>query len=199
MRNFTRKTNAPSLAVVPVRLSGADRPALLAHFTALDVEDRRLRFGLPLGNYAIEMYVMRIDFDQDEVFAIHDERLRIVAAVHVARSGEGAELGLSVLPGYRNTGLGGALFERAVMRVRNRGLSSVYVHCLSENGAIMHIARKNGMRIAMDGPESDGRLELPASTPQTQYFEWVRDQQENAVRVIRQQARLSRALLGIFG
>ena len=184
---------------MPVRLTRADRGALLAHFTSLDVEDRRLRFGIPLKDWALQGYVERIDFEGDDVLAIHDERLRIIAAIHVARAGDGAELGLSVLPGYRNAGLGTALFERAVMRVRNRGLRSVYVHCLAENAAMMHIARKLGMQIARSGPESDARLVLPAGDAQSHWMEWLRDRQADAVQVVRQQARLSRALLGLLG
>ena len=199
MTNFTRKPASSKLHIVPVRLHRSDRVALLAHFTALDVEDRRLRFGIPLKEWALEGYVGRIEFEDDDVFAVQDEALRIVAAVHVARVGDAAELGLSVLPGYRGMGLGTALFERAVMRVRTRGLRSVYVHCLAENEAMMHIARKLGMEIVRAGGETDARLKLPAVDVQTQWFEWLRDLQANAVQVVRQQARLSRALLGIFG
>ena len=199
MPNFTRKPVASKLAIVPVRLTRADRAALLLHFTSLDSEDRRLRFGIPLTDWALQDYVDRMDFEGDDILAIHDEALRIVASVHVARAGDGAELGLSVLPGYRDAGLGTALLERAVMRVRNRGLRSVYVHCLAENEAMMHIAGKLGMQVVRSGLESDARLMLPAGDAQTQWYEWMRDQQANAVKVIRQQARLSRALLGIFG
>lgn len=199
MTNFTRKPAQPHLAIVPVRLGAPDRPALLAHFKALEAEDRRLRFALPLGDAALEAYVERIDFEGDDVLAVQDDHLRIVAAIHVARAGEAAELGLSVLPDYRGSGVGSALFERAVMRIRNRGLASVYVHCLAENAAMMHIARKLGMRIVREGGETDAYLTLPPATVQTQWAEWVNDQQANAVRTLRQQARLSRALLGIFG
>ncbi|HEX4779509.1 MAG TPA: GNAT family N-acetyltransferase [Usitatibacter sp.] len=190
MTNFT---------VIPVRLRATDRPALAAHFMALEPEDRRLRFGLALGDAGIEAYVQRIDFDSDDVLAVHDGELRIVAAIHVARAGEAAELGLSVLPGHRNAGVGSALFERAIIRIRNRGLARVYVHCLAENAAMMHIARKLGMRMVRNGGESDAWLELPPATMETQWSEWMRDQQASAVRNIRQQARWSRALLGIFG
>jgi len=199
MTNFTRKPAAPHLPVVPVRLAAADRAALLEHFKALDAEDRRLRFGLPLGDAALEAYVQRIDFEGDDVLVVHDEGLRIVAAIHVARAGSAAELGLSVLPGHRAEGVGSALFERAVMRIRNRGLGSVYIHCLVENAAMMHIARKLGMRVVREGAETDAYLALPPATAQTRWDEWVRDQQANAVKAIRQQARLSRALMGIFG
>jgi RimJ/RimL family protein N-acetyltransferase len=198
MTNFTRKQDL-SIAPVPVRLHRADRAALLVHFTSLDIEDRRLRFGIPLKDWALEGYVDRIEFEEDDVFAIQDDAGRILAAIHVARVNDSAELGLSVLPGYRNQGFGTALFERAVMRVRIRGLRSVYVHCLAENDAMMHIARKLGMEIVRSGAETDARLQLPAMDVQTQWLDWLREQQANALQVIRQQARLSRALLGILG
>ena len=35
------------------------------------------------------------------------------------------------------------------------------MHCLSENGAMMHLARKQGMLIVTEKGESDARLELP--------------------------------------
>jgi hypothetical protein len=57
---------------------------MLAHFTSLDSEDRRLRFGAPLRDEAIANYVERIDFVRDGVFAVHDGTLRLLAVVHVA-------------------------------------------------------------------------------------------------------------------
>jgi len=165
--NFTRKPTPSHPAVVPVRLAAYDRPALLEHFRALDHEDRRLRFGSPLGDAGIESYVDRIDFEGDDVIAVRDECLRIVGAIHVARAGSAAELGLSVLPGYRGIGIGTALFERALIRVRNRGLASIYIHCLAENAAMMHIARKLGMRVVRNGGETDAYLELRRLKPET--------------------------------
>jgi GNAT superfamily N-acetyltransferase len=187
------------IAPLPVRLREIDRPALADHFVALGSEDRRLRFGSSIGDEAIRDYVARIDFADDGIFAVHDDGLRIVAAVHVARTGESAELGLSVLPGYRGAHLGSALFARAVMHLRNRGIGEVYVHCLAENATMMHIARKNGMHLTSGGPEADGVLALAPATPQTHFLEWLHDQHAHAVQALRQQARVSRALLGITG
>ena len=186
-----------NITVLPVRLRECDRAALAEHFIALEPEDRRLRFGSPIHDDALRDYVARIDFLNDGVFAVQDERLRIVAAIHVALTGESAELGLSVLPGFRGDHLGSALFARAVMHLRNRGIGSVYVHCLRENAAMMHIARKNGMQLTSEGSESDARLELMPATPQSHLTEWVQDQQAQAVQVMRQHARLSRALFGV--
>jgi GNAT superfamily N-acetyltransferase len=182
---------------LPVRLRGPDRGALLEHFLALGTEDRRLRFGSPLGDEGIRAYVDRIDFGNDGVFAVQDDRLRIVAAVHVALIGDNAELGLSVLPGHRGAHLGSALFSRAVMNLRNRGIRRVYVHCLAENATMLHIARKNHMHLTSGGSEADARLELEPGTPHTHLLEWLHDQQAHALWAIRNQARLSRVMLGL--
>jgi hypothetical protein len=63
------------------------------------------------------------------------------------------------------------------------------VHCLSENAAMMHLARKNGMRIVYSGAESDGRLQLPQPTPQSHFSEWLEDWCATLVRVTRPAAK----------
>ena len=162
--------------IIPTaRLREPDRAALVRHFTALDGEDRRLRFGTSVADSAIEEYVARIDFGHDGVFAVRERDGRIIAAVHVATMGATAELGLSVLPGCRGAGNGNALLQRAVTWLRNRGILSVYVHCIAENAAMMHLARRNGMRIVYSGAETDGRLELDAPTPRSRMAEWIDD------------------------
>jgi hypothetical protein len=47
------------------------------------------------------------------------------------------------------------------MHARNWGIRALFMHCLSENGAMMHLARKQGMRIATEQGESDAWLALP--------------------------------------
>ena len=161
---------------LPIRLGPADRAAITRHFLALGPDDRRLRFGASLSDEAVRMLEERIDFDRDEIFGIAGDDLRLEAVVHVAFYPGKAELGLSVLPGARGRGLGNALFERAVMHLTNRGVREVFVHCLSENGAMMHLARKNGMRVVHEGGESDARLALPRATAGSILAEWIWDQ-----------------------
>ena len=47
------------------KLSRLDRGALEKHFLVLGAEDRRLRFGISLGDMAVRAYVSRIDFEHD--------------------------------------------------------------------------------------------------------------------------------------
>jgi GNAT superfamily N-acetyltransferase len=149
------------VSAVPVhRLAEAARPKLRDHFLRLDAEDVRLRFGAPLGPEGIEAYVERIDFDTDAVFGVYEDELGLAAAAHVAFGADGAELGVSVLPGHRSRGIGSALFARAVEHARNRFVTRMYMHCLAENAAMMHIAKKSGMKICVDTGEAEAFLKL---------------------------------------
>jgi RimJ/RimL family protein N-acetyltransferase len=183
------------IATLPAtRLREAHREQLASHFLRLDAEDRRLRFGAPLGDDALRAYVARIDFVHDGAFAVQDEALEIVAAVHVAGYHDCAELGLSVLGPARGKGLGGALFRRAVTYLRNRGVREVFVHCLSENAAMMHLARANAMRLVADGSESDARLALAPPDAATYLAEWTEEQQSQALQSFRRGAMVARTL-----
>ncbi|HZQ75329.1 MAG TPA: GNAT family N-acetyltransferase [Burkholderiales bacterium] len=146
----------------PVReLGPSDRRLLTTHFVALRSDDRRLRFGVPVNDFAIGRYVERIDFGHDGVFGVFDDSLALVGAAHLARASGHAELGVSVLPEARNRGVGAALLSRAMVHARNWGLSALLVHCLRENRAMMHLARKLGMAITAEAGEADAWLRLP--------------------------------------
>jgi GNAT superfamily N-acetyltransferase len=177
-----------------LRLRESHRRALRAHFLALGGEDRRLRFGAAIPDESILAYVDRIDFERGCVFAVHDDAINPVAVVHVALTGGEAELGLSVLPAWRGKGYGDALFGRAVNWLRNRGIRTVRVHCLSENAAMMHLARKRGMQIAFSGSETDAHLVLAAPTPGSYAAEWMEDQRGLSMHLARHNARWMQAL-----
>jgi GNAT superfamily N-acetyltransferase len=149
------------LIAVPVKeLSRADRSTLERHFLLLHAGDRRLRFGIPLGDSAVRAYVARIDFERDAAFGVYDDELNLLGAAHVARGDGHAELGVSVLAGERNRGVGGTLLARACMRARNWGVRALFVHCLKENAAMMHLARRQNMTIVTRAGETDAWLAL---------------------------------------
>ncbi|HEX5767263.1 MAG TPA: GNAT family N-acetyltransferase [Burkholderiales bacterium] len=157
---------------IPIReLSRLEREALVPHFLALGADDRRLRFGAPLNDEAVRAYVERIDFERDAVFGVYDDSLELIAAAHVARANGHAELGVSVLPGNRGRGIGGALLARAHMRARNWGVNALFMHCLTENGAMMHLARKQRMRIVVESGEADAWLSLPPADASSHFGE----------------------------
>ena len=152
-------------------LSRLERPALEPHFLALEGEDRRLRFGAPLNDDAVRAYVARIDFERDAAFGVYDDALHLIGAAHVARGDGHAELGVSVLPGHRGRGIGGALVARAHMRARNWGVRALFMHCLTENGAMMHLARRQGMQIVVESGEADAWLKLSPADASSHFGE----------------------------
>jgi ribosomal protein S18 acetylase RimI-like enzyme len=182
----------------PVRLRIADREALVAHFLALDAEDRRLRFGAPLPDERLREMVESIPFERDELFAVADNRMRLLGVVHVALGSGPAELGLSVLPEARGKGIGNALFTRAVMHLRNRGAKEVFVHCLSENTTMMHLAHKHGMRIEYAGSESDAFLRLERPSTDSVLSEWLHDKQADSMHAWKRHAHFTRSLWSIL-
>ena len=140
---------------------------LKRHFDALNDADAVLRFGNRPDREMRHAYVDGIDFTRDSVFGVYAGDLSLLGVAHLAcRDGEG-ELGISVLPGHRFQGVGSALFDRAVTRARNRGIEELFMTCLAHNGAIMHIARKAGMKISIVQGGADAYLELPPGTALT--------------------------------
>jgi GNAT superfamily N-acetyltransferase len=147
---------------IPIReLSRGERPSLHEHFLTLALHDRRLRFGTPLGDHSVRHYVERIDFGQDTVFGVVDDELRLLGVAHVARAEGHAELGVSVLEGHRSRGIGGALLARAHMHARNWGVRALFMHCLTENAAMMRLAQRQQMDIVAGSGEADAWLRLP--------------------------------------
>lgn len=149
------------MTVAAKRLNIGNRPALVDHFVALSEEDLRLRFGIPMNAGSLRDYVERIDFDRDAVFGVFEDDLGLSGVAHVAIGGGMAEFGVSVLQDHRKRGIGGTLFAHAHAYARNHFIRTMFMHCLTENRVMMHIAKKSGMTICAESGEADAYLKLP--------------------------------------
>lgn len=160
---FEIESPTAPLRWVPIRsLSERHRPRITAHLLTLSPRDRYLRFGHAATDSQIAHYVDRIDFGTDEVFGIFNRRLDVVAMAHLAAlGGREAEFGVSVAEPARGRGWGARLFEHSVLHARNRGVDLLHIHALSENTAMLHIARAGGATIEFEGPDAIARLRLP--------------------------------------
>lgn len=119
---------------------------------------------------------------------------RIVAACHVAVLEGQAELGCSVEPDYRNQGLAQIMFDRAVTWLRTRGIQEVYMHCLTENGAMKHIARKNDMTVVSEDGETDATVEVKPASPFTAATDAYLDRIAMYDMAVKQQIKVFRNL-----
>lgn len=172
-RSVRPSTPPPAWRWVPIRsLAEAHRPRVLQHLLALPSPDRYLRFGYAASDAQVAQYVDGIDFDKDEVFGIYNRRLVLIAVAHLAYDRPAqlperppmVEFGVSLLPQARARGLGMRLFEHALIRSRNRHTDTLFIHALSENAAMLKIARGAGAIVERDGSDSRAWLKLPPDT-----------------------------------
>ncbi|MCV0441211.1 MAG: GNAT family N-acetyltransferase [Hydrogenophaga sp.] len=175
------RPNTPSSVVVPIRSIGPGQlDRIENHLLELDAHDRYLRFGYAANDEQIRRYVAQLNFERDELFGIFNRRLELIAMAHLAFSLDPqytscAEFGVSVSKSARGRGYGSRLFERAVMHARNEGVQMLFIHALSENTAMLRIARKAGADIERDGSESEAHLRLPPADFDSRVTELVNE------------------------
>ena len=62
------------------------------------------------------------------------------------------------------------------MHATNDGISLLFIHALSENAAMLKIARNAGAKVERDGSESEAYLHLPPATFDSQMTELIEEQ-----------------------
>ena len=168
--------------LVPIRSIGpSHRERITDHLLALQPHDRYLHFGYAANDEQIRRYADGLDFDRDEIFGIYNRKLELIAMAHLAFSTDPdlrscAEFGVSVALQARGRGYGSRLFDRAVMHARNEGVDLLFIHALSENTAMIRIARNAGALVERDGSETEAYLRLPPATMDSRMSEIVEEQ-----------------------
>ena len=153
--------------MVARKLTVLDKQKIVYHLQSLQGEDRRLRFGGTVSDTYIQQYVEN-SFDTNyKWFGVDHIDGSLIAACHAAVTKDQAELGCSVNPEYRNQGLAQSMFERAVTWIRTKGITTVFMHCLTENRAMRHIASKNDMVVFSEMGETDAEVKVEPATPVT--------------------------------
>lgn len=190
-----------ALRWVPIRsLSARHKPRIERHLLALAPQDRYLRFGYAATDEQIGRYVMGLNFERDEIFGVFNRRLELVAMAHLAYSIDPqwatcAEFGVSVSSHQRGKGLGARLFDHAVMHARNQGVSLLFIHALSENSAMLKIARQAGAAVQRDGSESEAYLTLPQANLDSQFSGLMQEQMAQVDYQLKMQAQQFREWL----
>lgn len=168
--------------MVPIRSIGPSHGERIAeHLLSLSQADRYLRFGYMANDEQVKRYVDGLNFERDDIFGIYNRKLELIAMAHLAFSTDAqlsscAEFGVSVLASARGRGYGSRLFDRAVIHARNEGVGMMFIHALSENTAMLNIARKGGATIERDGSESEAYLKLPPADLDSRMTEMVEEQ-----------------------
>ena len=197
--------------MIPRKLNNfIDKENLKLHFIKEIVnEDRRLRFGGSLGDEAIEKYLKSsfdgfginnmwfiIDVESPETFG-----RKVVATCHVNYDVKTntAELGLTVSPQYRNQKLGQELYNRGVTWARMKGAETIFMHCLSENKTMQHIARKAGMSVVtIDPTEKQSSIKVGKNQIAAGYQDSVYEQMAVYDMMVRNQKWFFNSFMKMF-
>jgi len=176
----TAETKTPA-GLVPIQsLSERHRSQITAHLLELDERDRYLRFGFVASDEHVIKYAHGLDFERDEILGITNRKMSLIAMAHLAYTPPEnktslAEFGVSVTKAARGRGYGARLFERASMDARNKGITLMFIHALSENTAMLTIARKAGAVMERYGSETEAFLRLPPASFNSRISEIVED------------------------
>lgn len=163
--------------MIPRKLSNKyDKKNLIKHFMEdIKGDDRRLRFGGLVDDEIVTKYLEQSfeEFGHKNMWFIVDIGDTVVASCHVAYDSKTntAEMGCTVSPNYRNQKIGQELFTRGVTWARMWGAETIFMHCLSENKVVQHIAKKGGMTVVtIDPSEKESTIQIKKN-PITAGFE----------------------------
>lgn len=150
------------------------------HLKNLTPEDRYTRFCYQIKDEAIDQLILSMLYHRSDhyLFSASIDN-NIVGFVHVAREGADWELAVSVDKDYQGCGIANKLMDYVISWGKTHNIHSVFMHCITQNTKIQHLARKHGLRmVERDGTETTSRVELPAATPMDYTAEFLKEQRE---------------------
>jgi GNAT superfamily N-acetyltransferase len=115
------------------------------HLQRLDEESRAARFSYQISDANIQKYCAKIDWRHARLIGyFEDGILRAVADIRydTGASHTNAELAFSVERPYQNSRIGSHLMARALISLRNQGVSKVHVVCLVSNRRMRTMATR---------------------------------------------------------
>lgn len=159
------------------------------HLKNLSDEDRYTRFGYAASSQAIDSMILNILYHQDEhhIFTYYIDG-RIAGFGHLAREDDAWELAVSVDRNYQGRGIANELMDHMIAWGKTHGVEVLYMHCITENQKIQHLARKHGLK-SWDraGHELTSRVRLPEPTVLDYTANFVREQSDLAADIVRLQ------------
>lgn len=150
------------------------------HLKYLPDVDRYTRFCYNIKDEAIDQFILSILYNPDDhhLFTATLDDV-IVGFGHLAREGDNWELAVSVDNAYQGQGVANRIMDYMITWGKTRSIHSVFMHCITQNAKIQHLARKHGLRmVERDGSEVTSRVDLPPATPMDYTADFIREQRE---------------------
>lgn len=159
------------------------------HLKNLDDEDRYTRFGYAASPGTIDQMILNILYNQNDhhIFTYYIDD-RIVGFGHLAREGTDWELAVSVEKAYQGRGIANELMDHMIAWGKTHSVEVLYMHCITENQKIQHLARKHGLKTwDRSGHELTAKVKLPNPTVLDYTTNFVREQSELAADMVKLQ------------
>jgi RimJ/RimL family protein N-acetyltransferase len=159
------------------------------HLKNLSDEDRYTRFGYSPGPDAIDQLILHILYNQNQhhLFTYFEDG-HIVGFGHLAQEDSDWELAVSVEQSYQGRGIADALVSHMIDWGKTHGVHAVYMHCITDNKKIQHLARKHGLKtVDRSGHEITAQVELPKATVLDYTNNFVREQTALATDMVKLQ------------
>ena len=163
--------------------------AYAIHLKSLSDQDRYTRFGYAASADTIDRMILQILYNQSDhhMFTYRADN-RIVGFGHLARDGDNWELAVSVESAYQGRGIANELMNHMIVWGKTHGVDSVYMHCITDNAKIQHLARKHGLKtVDRSGGDITAHVSLPPPTVFDYANNFVREQSELATDMVRLQ------------
>lgn len=166
------------------------------HLKNLSEADRYTRFCYAIKDENIDQFILTILYNADDHHLFTAEiNNNIVGFGHLAREGTDWELAVSVDGKYQGRGAADQLMDFMIDWGKTRGIHSVFMHCITQNQKIQHLARKHGLRmIDRDGAEVTSRVDLPPPTPLDYTAQFLQEQQNILEQIVDLQRRMIKNL-----
>lgn len=151
-----------------------------AHLKNLTEQDRYTRFGYAAAPESIDAMILNMLYHQDQhhLFTYYCDS-KIVGFGHLAQEGSEWELAVSVDSNYQRRGIANELMTHTIAWGKVHGVHSVFMHCITDNHRIQHLARKHGLKtMSRAGHEITAQVQLPTPTVLDYTTNFVFEQQE---------------------
>lgn len=166
------------------------------HLKSLSHEDRYTRFGHNISDTSIDNIILNILYHQnDHHIFVYFKQEQIIGFGHLTREGKDWELAVSVDHIYQGQGIAKELMSYMIDWGKVHGVTAVFMHCISNNKRIQHLAQKFGLKtIDRSAGEVTAQVQLPKPTVLDYTNVFVREQTELATDIV----RLQRAWISNF-
>ena len=156
-------------------LASFEYPLYADWLKKLDKETRTTYFGIQYTDEQIDNLVKRIIENSDKHhFLVAEYKNEWIGTIHIGEvNSQEVEFGFIVDEDHRGNGIADRMMKEAILWARNRGYSSLYMHCLPHNIPIKRLCIKHGMELHTESGETDTVLDLEPADFQSYTEEMV--------------------------